>query len=55
MKLPEFIKTAAVTRQRAQHRTPDGRLDGLDDFVLLLSSEWVLRKVFGMIMRSEVA
>jgi len=49
VKLPDLIKSAAVTRQTPN---PQPLMDGwkaLMIFVLLLTSEWVLRKVFGMI------
>jgi hypothetical protein len=49
VKLPELIKTAAVTRQRPNTLPLMDGWTALMIFVLLLTSEWVLRKVFGMI------
>ncbi len=49
VKLPELIKTAAVTRQRPNTEPLMDGWKALMIFVLLLTSEWVLRKVFGMI------
>jgi uncharacterized membrane protein len=49
VKLPELIKTAAVTRQSPSTQPLMDGWAALMIFVLLLSSEWVLRKVFGMI------